>query len=281
MGDLDDNRDVDRLPSNQARPGQGRHGGPIYLSPDMIVDTWGSATAVPTTPRQCGCSLGPTATCPTSSHSSSASSRPATTAPALSPRTTDGRRCAPRPSSSGEPDSSRPARRPRTNVLGCGRRGVWESRSGIRSAPQASRMLAHLSGADAGRRTGRVARRWRTSRRWSGPGRMGGEGCGRRCRFGNRGRFPIRGGTRCLRVWAARATGRCWPATSAPARASELLGCGCRNRLAGRQVWVVPRGTRLRHPVPVSPEAFAYLDEAGLSATGGRYGTPAGDSPGR
>jgi len=58
------------------------------------------------------------------------------------------------------------------------------------------------------------------------------------------------------------------------ARASELLGV----RLpdidwqAGK-LWVISKGTRLRQPVPASPEALAhlaaYLDEAGLPVDGG------------
>src|SRR6266511_4053713 len=61
---------------------------------------------------------------------------------------------------------------------------------------------------------------------------------------------------------------------SSGARASELLGL----RLGdidwqGGQLWVISKGTRLRQPVPASPEAFAYLgtylDEAGLPAEGG------------
>ncbi len=60
---------------------------------------------------------------------------------------------------------------------------------------------------------------------------------------------------------------------SSGTRASELLGV----RLAdvdwhGGKLWVVSKGTRLRQPVPVSPEALAYLaaylDEAGLPDDG-------------
>ncbi|HEX9352422.1 MAG TPA: tyrosine-type recombinase/integrase [Streptosporangiaceae bacterium] len=60
---------------------------------------------------------------------------------------------------------------------------------------------------------------------------------------------------------------------SSGARASELLGL----RLADvdwptGQLWVISKGTRLRQPVPVSPEALAYLtaylNEAGLPGDG-------------
>lgn len=62
---------------------------------------------------------------------------------------------------------------------------------------------------------------------------------------------------------------------SSGARASELLGVqlGDIDWRKG-QLWVVSKGTRARQPVPVSPEALAYLaaylDEAGL---------PDGDTP--
>lgn len=58
------------------------------------------------------------------------------------------------------------------------------------------------------------------------------------------------------------------------ARASELLGVRMSDVdwTVGR-MWVISKGTRLRQPVPVSPEALAYLaanlDEAGLPADDG------------
>jgi integrase len=75
-----------------------------------------------------------------------------------------------------------------------------------------------------------------------------------------------------LRCTRDRALLACY--VSAGARASELLGV----RLGdvdwqGGKLWVVSKGTRLRQPVPVSPEALAwlaaYLEEAGLPADGG------------
>lgn len=61
---------------------------------------------------------------------------------------------------------------------------------------------------------------------------------------------------------------------SSGARASELLGVRLPDiDWQGGKLWVVSKGTRLREPVPASPEAFAYLaaylDEAGLPAEGG------------
>lgn len=56
---------------------------------------------------------------------------------------------------------------------------------------------------------------------------------------------------------------------SSGARATELLGVGLTDVdwQKGR-LWVVSKGTRDRQPVPVSPEALAYLaaylDDAGL-----------------
>ena len=61
---------------------------------------------------------------------------------------------------------------------------------------------------------------------------------------------------------------------SSGARASELLGVrlGDIEWQAGK-LWVITKGTRTRDPVPVSPEALAflaaYLDEAGLPTEGG------------
>ncbi|PZT88534.1 MAG: integrase [Gordonia sp. (in: high G+C Gram-positive bacteria)] len=51
------------------------------------------------------------------------------------------------------------------------------------------------------------------------------------------------------------------------ARASELLGCTADDvDWAHQRIWVISKGTRLRRPVPVSPEALmwlaAYLDNA-------------------
>jgi integrase len=62
---------------------------------------------------------------------------------------------------------------------------------------------------------------------------------------------------------------------SSGARASELLGVGLGDVDWHKgQLWVVSKGTRARQPVPVSPEALAYLaaylDQAGL---------PEGDLP--
>lgn len=55
---------------------------------------------------------------------------------------------------------------------------------------------------------------------------------------------------------------------SSGARASELLGVGLGDDWTKGQLWVISKGTRARQPVPVSPEALAYLaaylDEAGL-----------------
>ncbi|WP_308267681.1 tyrosine-type recombinase/integrase [Yinghuangia soli] len=60
---------------------------------------------------------------------------------------------------------------------------------------------------------------------------------------------------------------------SSGARASELLGVGLEDvDWAGRRIYVVSKGTRLREAVPASPQAFlrlaAYLDEAGLPEPG-------------
>ncbi|MFE2638387.1 tyrosine-type recombinase/integrase [Streptomyces scopuliridis] len=56
---------------------------------------------------------------------------------------------------------------------------------------------------------------------------------------------------------------------SSGARASELLGVGPGDiDWTKGQLWVISKSTRARQPVPVSPEALAYLaaylDEAGL-----------------
>jgi integrase len=61
---------------------------------------------------------------------------------------------------------------------------------------------------------------------------------------------------------------------SSGARASELLGLRLPDvDWQGGKLWVVSKGTRARQPVPVSPEALAYLaayiDEAGLPRDGG------------
>jgi integrase len=61
---------------------------------------------------------------------------------------------------------------------------------------------------------------------------------------------------------------------SSGARAQELLGVGLADVEWQRgRLWVISKGTRLRQPVPVSPEALAYLaaylDQAGLPAEGG------------
>ncbi|GFH64565.1 integrase [Streptomyces rutgersensis] len=61
---------------------------------------------------------------------------------------------------------------------------------------------------------------------------------------------------------------------SSGARASELLGVGLSDiDWQKGQLWVISKGTRERQPVPVSPEALAYLaaylDEAGLPEDGG------------
>ena len=62
---------------------------------------------------------------------------------------------------------------------------------------------------------------------------------------------------------------------SSGARASELLGVGLGDVDWHKgQLWVISKGTQARQPVPVSPEALAYLaaylDQAGL---------PEGDLP--
>jgi integrase len=61
---------------------------------------------------------------------------------------------------------------------------------------------------------------------------------------------------------------------SSGARASELLAIRLPDvDWQGGKMWVVSKGTRARQPVPVSPEALAYLaaylDEAGLPSDGG------------
>lgn len=76
-------------------------------------------------------------------------------------------------------------------------------------------------------------------------------------------------GMRCTRDRALLA---CY--VSSGARASELLGVGLSDiDWQKGQLWVVSKGTRERQPVPVSPEALAYLaaylDEAGLPGDGG------------
>lgn len=58
------------------------------------------------------------------------------------------------------------------------------------------------------------------------------------------------------------------------ARASELLGVRLPDiDWQGGKLWVISKGTRLRQPVPASPEAFAYLaaylDDMGLPTEGG------------
>jgi site-specific recombinase XerC len=60
---------------------------------------------------------------------------------------------------------------------------------------------------------------------------------------------------------------------SSGARASELLGVELSDvDWQHGRLWVISKGTRLRQPVPVSPEALAYLaayfDEAGLPEPG-------------
>ena len=70
-----------------------------------------------------------------------------------------------------------------------------------------------------------------------------------------------------LRCTRDRALLACY--VSSGARASELLGVQLGDiDWASGKLWVVSKGTRLRQPVPVSPEALAYLaaylDEAGL-----------------
>ncbi|WSY19514.1 site-specific integrase [Kribbella sp. NBC_00889] len=60
---------------------------------------------------------------------------------------------------------------------------------------------------------------------------------------------------------------------SSGARAAELLGLGLEDvDWSAGKVWVISKGTRQHEPVPVSPEALAYLaaylDEAGLPAPG-------------
>jgi integrase len=61
---------------------------------------------------------------------------------------------------------------------------------------------------------------------------------------------------------------------SSGARASELLGVRLGDvDWTGGRLWVISKGTRSRQPVPVSPEALAYLaaylEEAGLPSDGG------------
>jgi integrase len=61
---------------------------------------------------------------------------------------------------------------------------------------------------------------------------------------------------------------------SSGARASELLGIRLPDiDWQSGKLWVVSKGTRVRQPVPVSPEALAYLagylDEVGLPTDGG------------
>ena len=60
---------------------------------------------------------------------------------------------------------------------------------------------------------------------------------------------------------------------SSGARAAELLGvCPEDVDWAGRQVYVISKGTRRREPVPASPQAFIhlahYLDECGPRCPG-------------
>ncbi|MFE3451665.1 tyrosine-type recombinase/integrase [Nonomuraea sp. NPDC059194] len=60
---------------------------------------------------------------------------------------------------------------------------------------------------------------------------------------------------------------------SSGARASELLGVGVTDiDWRKGQAWLISKGTRARQPVPLSPEALAYLaaylDEAGLPGAG-------------
>jgi integrase len=78
-----------------------------------------------------------------------------------------------------------------------------------------------------------------------------------------------------------RALFSCYVASGA--RASELLGV----RLPDidwqkGQLWVVSKGTRARQPIPVSPEALAYLaaylDEAGLPESGPVWRTRRGEA---
>jgi integrase len=75
-----------------------------------------------------------------------------------------------------------------------------------------------------------------------------------------------------LRCTRDRALFACY--VSSGARSTELLGVGLSDiDWQHGKVWVISKGTRLRQPVPVSPEALgylaAYLDEAGLPTDGG------------
>jgi integrase len=76
-------------------------------------------------------------------------------------------------------------------------------------------------------------------------------------------------GLRCVRDQALFA---CY--VSSGARSSELLGLRLPDiDWQGGKLWVITKGSRVRQPVPVSPEALAYLaaylDESGLPADGG------------
>lgn len=85
-----------------------------------------------------------------------------------------------------------------------------------------------------------------------------------------------------LRCTRDRALLACY--VSSGARATELLGVRLGDiDWASGKLWVISKGTRLRQPVPVSPEALAYLatylDEVGLPDDGGliwraRRGSP-------
>ena len=62
---------------------------------------------------------------------------------------------------------------------------------------------------------------------------------------------------------------------SSGARAEELLGIGIEDvDWAGQRIYVISKGTKLREPVPASPDAFrflaSYLDRAGVPARGER-----------
>lgn len=68
------------------------------------------------------------------------------------------------------------------------------------------------------------------------------------------------------------------------ARASELLGVRLPDiDWQGGKLWVISKGSRLRQPVPASPEAFAYLatdPRRACRRMGVRSGVPAGERPG-
>ena len=73
---------------------------------------------------------------------------------------------------------------------------------------------------------------------------------------------------------------------SSGARASELLGVTLDDvDWAGQLLYVVSKGSRLRQPVPASPDAFRYLGRylaaEGLPAPGNLYGGPGAGIPAR